>query len=649
LKTYYFKYLLLSLISILVFVLVSTSSFAQEFSTESKRAIKLYQTAESNFNLLNYKEAELDLTKAIEIDNNFLEAYMLLGDVYRSTKDFEKAVEVYGRVADKDVSKYPEALYFSGLSYFELVDYQKALARFKKFQRYEKEGGRAEDAGFLKACCEFSIHAMKNPVPFEPVNLGAGINTPNHEYINSVKSDELQLYFTRRQIDNGSRGGGEDFFYTDRSLVADPWKTAIKLKPPINTSGDEGALFITPDAQFLIFAGCGRSGGYGSCDIYAAKILGETVTEPVNLGPDINTAAWETQPSLSADGRTLYFVSNRAGGFGQSDIWMSRLQDNGVWSDPKNLGETINTRGSEMAPYVHPDGQTMYFSSDGQVGLGGMDLFISKLDTSGSWSEPVNLGYPINSSGDEINIIVNAWGDKAYISSNMHEGFGGYDIFEFELPLVSRPVASTFMKGKVRDKETGRPLEAYFSLMDVNNGKEIVRSFSDVSTGEFLVCIPTNNEYALNVSAEGYLFYSENFSLEGLASEVEPFLLDLEMNPIRPGETMILRNIFFETDTYSLKETSFPELEKLIGFLNYNPGLKVEISGHTDTTGTEEYNFELSEERARSVKDYLIENGVETRQLVYKGYGATKPVAENDTEDGRALNRRTEIRILESD
>jgi outer membrane protein OmpA-like peptidoglycan-associated protein/tetratricopeptide (TPR) repeat protein len=628
--------------------LISTSSFAQDFSTESKRAIKLYQTAEKNFNLLNYQEAELDLQKAVEIDRNFLEAYMLLGDVYRSTKNFGNAVEVYGQVVDKDVSKYPEALYFSGLSYFELVDYQKALARFKKFLRYENEGGRAEDAEFLIACCIFSIDAIKNPVPYEPVNLGAGINSPNHEYINSVKSDELQLYFTRRQIDETSGGKGEDFYFSERGSATGPWNNAIKLKPPINTSGDEGALFITPDARFLLFAGCNRAEGYGSCDIYAAKLSGSNISEPVNLGPVINTAAWETQPTLSSDGRTLYFVSNRAGGNGQSDIWMSRLQDNGVWSEPKNLGETINTTGTEMAPYIHPDGQTLYFSSDGQVGLGRMDLFVSTIDSSGSWSKPVNLGYPVNSPEDEINIVVNSRGDKAYISSNQNKGKGGYDIFEFELPSDVRPVASTYMKGSVKDKETGKPLEAYFSLIDVSDGNEIVRSFSDAESGEFLVCIPTEREYALNVSAEGYLFFSENFALEGLASEVKPFLLDVALSPIREGETMILRNIFFDTDDYQLKELSDPELEKLIAFLNYNPGLKVEISGHTDNTGTENYNLELSSKRAQAVYDYLVENGIDSSRLIFKGYGSSVPLDENNSGQGRAKNRRTEIRILES-
>jgi flagellar motor protein MotB len=597
---------------------------------------------------LKYEEAEGELKKAISIDKNFLEAYMLLGDVYRTTQKYAEAVRVYGSVADKDVDKYPEALYFSGLSYFELADYSRALTRFKKFLRYESSGGRAEDAEFLKSCCIFSIDAMNNPVPFEPVNLGEGINSSNHEYINSVSSDELQLYFTRRQLNDKAVAKGEDFYFSSRVSNTDKWKPAIKLKPPINSSHDEGALFIAPDGRFLLFAGCHRPEGYGSCDIYAVKILGDKTSDPINLGPVINTNAWETQPSLSSDGRSLFFVSNRAGGKGQSDIWMSRLQDNGEWTNPENLGEEINTQKSEMAPYIHPDGQTFYFSSDGHVGMGGMDLFVSRIDSAGNWSGPLNLGYTVNTPSDEINIIVNAWGDKGYISSNQHDGQGGYDIFEFELTGAAKPVASTFMKGIVKDKMTKQPLEAYFSLIDLTSGNEIVRSFSDPVNGGFLVCIPTDKEYALNVSAAGYLFFSENYALAGLSSEVEPFFVDVELSPIQKGETMTLRNIFFETDGYQLEPSSFTELNKLIEFLNYNPGLKIEIGGHADGTGDAKYNLDLSAKRAQSVFDYLVQHGVDARHLVHKGYGLSMPVAGNDTEAGRAKNRRTEIIILEN-
>jgi outer membrane protein OmpA-like peptidoglycan-associated protein len=608
----------------------------------------LYEEGNRNFNLLYFKDATENLQKAIATDPKFLEAYLLLGDVYREQKKFSEATEVYGKVIDFNPQKYPEVWYFSGLSYYEIQNYQLALIRLKKFLTYPDIGdSRVEEAKFLLACCSFAIKAMKNPVPFEPVNLGNGINSPNHEYINSVSSDELLLYFTRREFSDSSNGGGEDFYFSTRKNVLENWNKSIKMSPPVNTNGDEGALTISPDDRFLLFAGCYRKDGFGSCDIYVAKIAGSRISEPVNLGPVINTTKWETQPSLSSDGRTLYFTSNRPGGFGKSDIWMSRLQDNGDWSVPENLGEVINTRGSEMAPFIHPDGQTLYFSSDRHVGMGGIDLFVTQRDSANNWSDPVNLGFPINTSADEINIIVNAAGDKAYISSNQLAGFGGYDIFKFELPPKLRPVSSTYMKGNVYDGKTIKPLEAYFSLTDLSTDKEVVRSFSDESTGGFLVCIPTNREYALNVSKNGYLFHSENFSLSGLNNQITPYIIDIFLEPVGEGETMVLRNIFFDTGKYEIKEESRTELKKLIEFLEYNPTLKIEISGHTDNIGSENYNRQLSENRAKAVYDYLVKNNVEATRLTYKGYGFLNPLESNETEAGRSKNRRTEIKILE--
>ncbi len=634
---------------IIVFSLLNPMRlFPQQFSTNSRRAIKFYDEAKRNFNLLEYADAKIALKRAVSVDSGFLEAWMLLGDVYRSENKFADARKAYDHVLLQDSVKYPEAYYFRGLSAFKLTEYEKALKDFTSFLRYREEGGRADEARFLQACSRFSIDAVKNPVPFEPVNLGKGVNTRNDEYINSVRADELQLYFTRRQFKDSTAIAGEDFYLSTRRTKSEVWGRAVKLPPPINTQEDEGALFITSDGRFLLFAGCNRPGGLGSCDIYAAKIISQKILEPVNLGPPVNTGAWETQPSLASDGRTLYFVSTRPGGWGESDIWKSYLQDDGHWSTPENLGETINTEGSEMAPFIHPDGQTLYFSSDRHPGLGGMDLFVSRLDSSGKWSEPENLGFPVNTSSDEINILVNAWGDKGYISSNQQAGEGGYDIFEFKLYDVVKPVPSTYMKGVVRDSVTKRSLEAYFSLKDLSTGKEIVRSFSDPSTGEFLVCIPANREYALSVSADGYLFYSENIALKGRPGIVKPHHVEIGLIPLRKGEAITLNNIFFKTDSSQLQPSSYVELNQLVDFLNSNPGIKVEIRGHTDNTGEEQYNLMLSTRRAKAVYDFLVGHGIDSRRLQYKGFGAAVPLAGNNTETGRAKNRRTEIFILEN-
>ncbi len=368
----------------------------------------------------------------------------------------------------------------------------------------------------------------------------------------------------------------------------------------------------------------------------------------MNLGSRVNTGAWESQPSLSSDGRTLYFASARNGGFGKSDIYQTYLQNDGTWSPPENLGSTINTSGSDMAPFIHPDGQTLYFSSDRHVGMGGIDLFVSRMDSTGAWSEPLNLGFPLNTPGDEINVVIDAAGEKGFISAETFGGFGGYDIFEFELHDAIRPIPSTYMKGVVRDAVTGEPLEAYFSLISLKSHKEVVRSFSDPETGEFLVCIPTDREYAMNVSKENYLFYSENFSLSGLKSVAEPYLMNVDLNPITKGKSIVLRNIFFDSGEFILRDESVVELQKLVEFLDLNSEVKIEIGGHTDNVGTEAYNKTLSENRAKAVYEFLIDHGIDAERLTFLGYGFSKPVSDNDSPEGRAKNRRTQITVIDT-
>nr|NQU92059.1 PD40 domain-containing protein [Bacteroidota bacterium] len=509
---------------------------------------------------------------------------------------------------------------------------------------------RKQIADYYIRCSEFAIDAIKNPVAFMPVNLGGMINTENDEYINAVRSDELEIYFTGRTSNGDLNNNPDDDFYRSlRAGILDPWDQSMKLGPPINTPGNEGALTITHDGRYLLFAGCHWPDGMGSCDIYAAELSDGKILDPKNLGSMVNTYGWESQPSLGSDGRTLYFTGSRPGGYGKSDIWVTRLGKNGEWSVPENMGERINTSGSEMAPFIHPDGQTLYFSSDWGIGMGGIDLYVSRLDSTGNWSEPENLGYPLNTSGNEINIVVNARGDRGYISANQLGGLGGYDIFEFDLHEKIRPVSATYIKGVVTDAETHGPVGAYFTLIDLKSANEIVTSSSDRVTGSFLVCLPTNRDYALNVSKEGYLFYSENFSLSDTNSQFEPYLINIELQPVRKGESMVLRNIFFDTDAYVLKAESLAELGKLVGFLEYNPGIAIEIGGHTDDVGGGIYNLELSEKRAAAVYHFLIEHGIGAQRLRYKGYGFSIPLDDNTTEDGRAKNRRTEIQILQVD
>ena len=299
-----------------------------------------------------------------------------------------------------------------------------------------------------------------------------------------------------------------------------------------------------------------------------------------------------------------------------------------------------------MSPFIHSDGRTLYFSSDGLIGMGGYDIFMSKLDNNGNWSHPVNLGYPINTNRDEIGLIVNARGDKAYYSSDI-DPQQGKDIFVFDMPQPTRPESVTYMKGKIFNSITSLPLKAQFELTDLNTGSIINFSYSDSITGEFLVCIPTDHNYMLNVSKQGYLFFSENFAMNGTYDADEPFLKDIPLHPLQVGLSIVLKNIFYETDSFALKRESIAELRKVVDFLQQNPNVHIEISGHTDNVGNKEYNQRLSENRARTIAEYLIDSNIESDRVRYQGYGMNMPVANNDSEENRALNRRTELKIIE--
>jgi outer membrane protein OmpA-like peptidoglycan-associated protein len=311
-----------------------------------------------------------------------------------------------------------------------------------------------------------------------------------------------------------------------------------------------------------------------------------------------------------------------------------------------NIGDPINTDKEENSPFIHFDNRTLYFCSDGHTGMGGRDLYFTKLDSSGKWMAPVNLGYPINTCADEFGLIVNTKGDTAYFSSDKEGGKGKLDLYCFELNKENRPMPVTYVKGIVFNNETKEKIEARFELINLKTGKIVYTSFSDPVKGDFLVTLPSENDYALNVSKEGYLFYSDNFSLKGNWSIIEPFIKNIPLQPIKVGESVVLRNIFFETAKYDLKTESVIELDKLVAFLKTNDKLKIEISGHTDNIGTKEYNQILSENRAKSVYNYLIEIGIDKARLTFKGFGDTKPIDTNDTDAGRSNNRRTEFKII---
>ena len=418
----------------------------------------------------------------------------------------------------------------------------------------------------------------------------------------------------------------------------------------MNTEGNEGAASFTPDGQFVFFTACSRRDGYGDCDIYVSRLDGNTWSKPRNLGPLINTPAWESQPCISNDGRTLYFASSRKGGEGGQDIYQTTYQ-NGTWSEPENLGPTINSSGNEVSPFLHADGKTLYFSSSGHLGFGGLDLFISKKTPEG-WTKPENLGHPLNTSADEGNIFVNAQGNLGYINSTREGGLGRSDIYSFELDPSIRPDFTTYVRGYVREKGSQKPLAGKVTFINIETGDTIRSVYANKASGKFLLTLPLEQDYAAFIDKKGYLFASQFFSLKDLPTPADDarsdqyFDVEIELQPLEVGITVVMSNVFYETNEYDLLDASKAELEHLVQFMKLNPKVQVEIGGHTDNVGSTQDNKVLSDNRARSVKKYLEERGIASARVLAKGYGEVQPVADNTTEEGRALNRRTECRIV---
>lgn len=634
---------------------ISIASFAQlppgEYSSTNKKAISIFKSAVDYYQNRNDDKAKEEALKAIEKDANFIEPHLLLAEIYQAKNQPQNSIDEYVKAITLNPNFNLSNFYLLAEQEMKIGKYNDAKKDYERFlKKTHINPDIKDDVDRQLNNCNFAIEAIKHPVPFEPKNMGAAINTNLAEYFPAVTADDQLFIFTRN--DRSEKQALQEDFYASKK-VNGAWTTATPVDG-INTPGNEGAPALSADGELLFFAACqemdGSYGpnrkGYGSCDIFYSQKVGDKWTRPYNIGPPINTKDFESQPSFSADGKTLYFISNRPGGLGGVDIWYSVLTDAGSWGTPRNIGNKINTPGKEESVFIHPDGKTLYFSSDGHVGMGGLDIYVSRKDDKGEWGTPVNLGYPINTYGDENSLLVNSAGNLAYFASSRAGGFGDLDMYQFELYDAIRPGKITYVKGKVYDAKTKAPLGAHFELIDLETAKTIITSDANSGNGEFLVTLPVNKNYALNVSQAGYLFYSENFSLKDITDATKPFNLNVPLQPIDTGNVVELKNIFFETAKFDLKPESKAELNKLVSFLNLNKTMRIELGGHTDNVGDKKSNQTLSQNRAKSVYDYLTANGIDAKRLTYKGYGETKPKVKNDTDENRALNRRTEFKVI---
>ncbi|MGY6562175.1 MAG: OmpA family protein [Luteibaculaceae bacterium] len=653
--------LLIKRVLVLACILITGILAAQTprvISTKDKKLIKNFEKAFIAYQNKNLKEAESLLEKSVAKEPNFIEAHALLFDIYLDRENREKAIYHGDEILRINPRFSSSHLFFLAALKRESGMYAEAKEHLEMFLTIPSRNKNFD--GFAKrdlANCIYAMEAIKNPLPFEPVNLGPGINTDKPEYFPCLTGDDRVMFFTRL-IPNkfAFNGMHEDFFISQRSKEG-IWGESVNFTQ-INSLMNEGAGTISADGSLFIFTGCEIYGDYGkgrtgegSCDLFYSRRVGDAWATPKNLGKTVNTRNWESQPSLSADGRTLYFVRGTSGGRGVSNqnIYVTYQTEPDRWSTPKKLPDNVNTEFNEESVMIHPDGKTLYFSSDGHPGMGGLDIFVTRLQPDGSWSTPQNLGFPINSGADENSLLVDSKGYLAYFASDRPGGFGDLDLYSFELPENAKPIPTNYAKGLVYDVETKKPLEARIELENLSNGEKQSDLFSDKANGNFLMMLPTGNDYALSVNKPGYLFYSANFTLElsNSNSAFNPFEIEIPLTPIKAGGVVVLNNIFFDFDSFRLKDESKIELNRLHKFLVDNPSVRIEISGHTDNVGSASYNKNLSNSRAKSVVEFLIEKGIEGSRLTFVGYGSEKPIASNDTEAGKAKNRRTEFKVLD--
>ncbi len=633
------------LITSYILLLSSHITNAQWYDPEKvdQKAATIYALAINKAQNDEYATSIRMINEAIKIEPKYVDAYLSLAGINANMKNYTESVSGFEKAFALDSVYTKDYLLPYSISLAGTGRFKDALDAVNKFLLNPTLNERSIKAGeFRRGTYQFAIdygttHPEKNYV-FKPENLGDSINTANLEYFPSLTIDGKKLIFTERIK------GNEDFYESD--LNNNTWGKAYPLPGNINSSEfNEGAQNISQDGKWLIFTGCNFPEGFGSCDLYISYLTKTGWSEPKNLGPNVNSEFWESTPSLSPDKKDLYFSSNVPGGFGGKDIWVCHRNENGKWEEPLNLGPEINTSGDESTPFIHADNQTLYFNSNGHPCYSDKpDIFVSRKLPDGKWSKPENLGYPINTIDDEGSMIVAANGKTAYYSSDRNDTKGGLDIYTFELRQDLRPLKTLWVKGNVYDKNTKQGLPSSVELTDVST-RQVISKLQTDEDGNYLVTLPVGKDYAFNVKRKGYLFYSENYNISE-ASPDSVFEANIGLQPIEANAHIILKNVFFDTKKTELKPESITELDNVVRLMNENPNIKILISGYTDNVGKPADNLILSKGRAVAVVNYLLNKGVKNERLSFKGNGETNPVADNKTEEGRAINRRTELSIV---
>ncbi|HRG00671.1 MAG TPA: OmpA family protein [Bacteroidia bacterium] len=663
-------------------LLFSISFFAQEeeegsskfcVEIDNKKALKLYEKA---IDKKKYKKPERlgFLRECLAEEPDFAEANLAMAReiVVHSkleNKSFAAAVPFFYKAIAACPKIHSEPYYYIGFNYYEEMKNDSAIKYLQYFLKFKDDDDKKfgkEYEGQIYQAKEMIKYAKKESelkkkiVPFEP-KVVTGVSTKQDEYLAYISPDDKLCFFTRkvplRSMNTVKALDGEKEVF----MLATRDKTGVfnvgePMSPPFNTTDDnQGGCTISIDNKFLYFAMQRQEGGaQPNCDIYMSTNEGDSWSEIKKIGANVNHPIyWDSQPTLSADGNALYFASDRPGGYGGIDLYVTyKDPKTGVWGVPKNLGPKINTPGHEKTPFIHSDSETLYFSSDGLFGFGGMDIFYVRKNEKGEWVEPENIGYPINTEADDVGFFVSTDSKTGYFFSYDEgkmrgKGVGRYDLYSFELYKEARPQETTFLKGEMKDKEGNKVEGAKVEIMNTVT-KEKTLAVVDSTKGTFMVAVnlKKKDDVLITVKKDDYAFSSKVVSVKDASFEKQPKPVQIEVNEAKEGSSFVINNIYYNTNSADLKQESFIVLEAFAEYLNENPNIKIEIQGHTDNVGAAKANEALSANRAYTVKAYLEEKGVDGKRITAKGYGPNKPIAENSTEEGKAKNRRTEFLII---
>ncbi len=630
----------------LLFITLLLLTLCPKPYAQNPKAKELYAQSIKLFGERKAGEAIPFMEQAVKQDPNYTDAHLKLGQLYEFTKRYDLATSAY-----RDAVRLQPDSPASGAAYQSLSNillrlgrYGEALPYLEKFQTlFAPQSVQGKRIARQIETARFGQEALQHPQAVDPKPLSSVLQTTPSQYFPVLTADEQTLVFTALKPE-----GDEDLMTA--TFNGETWSPPVSLAATINTPENEGTASLSADGHTLVFTACQGRKGFGSCDLYLSRKTGSDWSSPENLGATINSRYYESQPALSADGRQLYFISDRPGGKGHRDIWRSELGPDGNWAEPVNLGAPVNTSLNEASPFIHPNGQSLFFASDGHVGMGGYDLFVADHGSAG-WSAPANLGYPINNSEDQASLFVSANGTRAYYSyEEQKDGVSQKSrLYTFDLPesLRERIKPASYVKGTVADAKTKKPLAATVELIDLKTNQVVSRVQADVQTGQYTAVLPSGGEYALYVSVPGYLFKSLSFDFTQ-KTKGEGLSLSVPLESLTAGTSAneTLNNLFFESGRYDLADKSRTELDRLSAFLQANPTVKIEIAGHTDDKGDAAANLTLSQKRAQSVVAYLTKAGIEPGRIRAVGYGKTRPVATNTTDENRRLNRRIEWRVL---